>query len=296
MDLFKTTLIVFLIIQFVLSLSVAILNGLMMVAFVKKRTLQTPSNGVLGCLCCSDLLIGILTLPIWGIYVSLALNNSFWDSKHLMISIAEAFLVFTGLSSLFMMLVTLDRFTAICHPYKYIQYAVAKRYIVTSVGICSCYVFIFGVAYAIDKLYQVHSVAIIIITVFSATSFILICCNLKIIKVIRRHRREIVSVERQINRHNNRFSRETKRYHSIVLLVILYFFCKAPHIALFLFILMQKLRFTVSLYVLAKVSDILLLLNSMCNPLVYCLSISSLRNAVKEIFCRKIPVVEEVLE
>ena len=292
MDLFRTTLIAFLIIQFVLSLSVVILNGLIMAAFVKKKTLQTPSNAVLGCLCCSDLLIGILTLPIWGIYVSLALNHSFWDNKLLMISIAEAFLVFTGLSSLFMLLVTLDRFTAICHPYKYLEHAVAKRYAVISACTCACYIFLFTATYIIDKLYQIYSVAIVIITVFSATSFILICCNLKILKVIRRHRREIVSVERQINSQNSGFSRETKRYHTIVLLVILYFSCKVPHIALFVFILMQKLRFTVSLFILAKVSDILLLVNSICNPLVYCLSISSFRNAVKEILCCRISDVE----
>ena len=284
MDWFDILVILHLIVQFLLFIFVVILNGTFMLALVKKRALHAPSNAALGCLCCSDLLIGILTMPVWALNTSIIHNESLYDSTELFVEIAKVYWIFSGFSSLFVMLVNLDRYAAICHPFTYMQHATAKLYVVTAISACAIYALMVGFAYLVDKLYDVYCTGVIYIMITSITTLILVYCTWKIFNVIRRHRREIASVENMSNgQPQGRFQRETKRHHTIILLVALHFICKMPHIISYMLVNMHIVPFNIVLLIVSAASDNLLLLNSLLNPLVYYFSVAIFRAAMKAV-------------
>lgn len=268
-----------------LSISVVILNGLILFACAKKRSLRTPSNAVLGFLCCIDLVIGIVTLPLSVLHVLISFSNSYYDMIAPFIAISRVYWMVAGLSTLFMKLVNLDRYAAICHPFKYMQLGTTKIYVITSACTCLVYALLMSVTYFMDNLYNTYSEFMVFVIVFSAAKITLIYCNWQVFKVLRRHRRQITSVERINDGQCRGFQSETKRYRVILLLVILFAVCKLPHIISYVLIVIVKAYWTLSFYTFVLVSDFLLLLNSLVNPLVYYLRIRVFRNAVKEVFC-----------
>ena len=262
-------------------------NGLFMVALVKKKSLHTPSNAVLGCLCCNDLLIGIISMPLWILNTSIDFKSLDHNAAGHFVIISKIFYVSTGLSSLFMMLVNLDRYAAICQPFKYLQNATAKLYAVISICTFVIFVLLMSITLVIDRVYDVYSAIFILITMLLLITLSLIFCNWKIIIVILRHRRSIASVERQSVTQHSEFQRETKRYHIVVLLIIFYVLLNLPsRVSLILFVV-HKTRFTDLLLIFYMVSNVLLLLNSVINPLVYCFRIRVFRSAVRDLFCCK---------
>ena len=94
-------------IQLSLACLIVVLNVLLIITLVKRRSLQTPSNSVLGCLCSSDLLIGVVILPLSGLDISITFGQHSAERLTLFINFAKALYGLTGLSSLFMILVNL---------------------------------------------------------------------------------------------------------------------------------------------------------------------------------------------
>ena len=258
-------------ITIIISISIILLNGCFMVALVKKSSLNPPSNTILGCLCCSDLLIGILSFPIF-----IALH--YVESIDVYIDTVRAQAALNGLSSLFIVMVNLDRYVAICHPFWYLQHATIKRNSIVSVSMLLLYSVSTTVSVILDKRYTANSQLVILNFICIATILILMYCNWKILRVIARHRREVASTEGHVGeRHNS----DTARYRIVIVLVVMYLFCKMPGIILF--ILALRAGFQMSLFVLGLVFDLLSLLNCAFNPLVYCFRIGVYRDAVKEV-------------
>ena len=266
-----------LITEIILSIFITLINACFMVALVKKSSLHTPSNTILGCLCCSDLLIGIFSF----LYLMLIMLDALPSFQHVDVYIAtsRALAALNGLSSLFIVFVNFDRYAAICHPFWYLQYATIKRYSIASASTFSLYSVCITISVILDKRYNANSQLVIYNSIFIATILILMYCNWKILRVIARHRREVASIERISGVSHNS---DKARYRIVIVLVVLFLFCKVPGIVNF--ILFTRASFQMSLLVLALVSDFLSLLNCFLNPLVYYFTIRVFRDAVKEVF------------
>ena len=277
--------------QLILSTIVVFLNGPFMIALAKNSSLHTPSNAILGCLCSSDMIIGIVTFLMWSCNIPALMDISLSNFTPLS-TITQVYLVFTGFSAIFIAAVYLDRYVAICHPFKYLQYATAKMYSILSVCACFLYAVLVGISFLIDNIYNTLSIFLVVFITVSIAIIIVIYCTGRIFKVIRRHSREIASVGQLHGRQNSGYHHESKRYQLIVVLAIIFVVCNLPRIAsVFVAILSGyngKLSETISIY--AVVSDGLVLLNSVINPIVYFARIRLFRNAVKEMFyCSKTP-------
>ena len=275
-----TPIVAYLSLHLILSISVILLNGLFMISLVKTKSLHTPSNAVLGCLCCSDLLMGIASFFAWTVDITSFVDTQ-WNNFELAFEIIQARMVFTGLSSLFIILATFDRYAAICHPYKYLRYATSKLYAIISICTCLVYALPISTSYVMGRFYGKYSRKVIFAIIFTATMTVLIYCNWKILRVIRRHSRQITSVERRFDGQSNRFQCDTNRYYIVLLLLILFGFCKIPRIILFFSINIH------SFLILSITADIMLLLNSLFNPLVYYYRLRLFRNAMRELICRQ---------
>ena len=265
---------------FLISISVVFLNGVFLIALVKKRSLHTASNAVLGCLCSSDLLIGVLSLTMLSISVlsHIGINYDLLESILFYI-----FLLFITFSCAFMVLVNIDRYAAICHPFQYLRYARTKLSAVISSSACLLCAFVVVIAMILDKMYSTYSAAVIFVISVCAMTFILVYCNWKIIMVIRRHKREIASLG--FCRHNDGFQREAKKYRITILLVIIFIMCKLPPTLFFMTFVIWKVKATLPVVICGMLADVLLVLNSFFNPLVYYFSSSVFRNAMKEVLC-----------
>ena len=126
------------------------------------------------------------------------------------------------------------------------QYVTIKLYAVIAICVFVTYILLMGAAIFIEMQYHANVSAAMFFTILNTTTIMLIVCNWKILKVIRRHRREIVSVERNTDRHNTRFQNETNRYRVIIILVILYVCSQVPHIIAFLIIASRAIYLSVS--------------------------------------------------
>ena len=271
--------------QLVLSLVVVILNLPFLITLVKKTSLRTPSNAALGCLCFSDLLTGILTLLLWSPNSSLLVEFS---TKHIttLILISQLYVAITGFSSIFIAAVYLDRFFAICYPFKYTQYATPKLY--TMVSLCSSllYTVLISLCYAFDSSYYTYSIYLIVLFIVSMSIIIVTYCSWRIFKVSRRHSREIASVGQLHGRQNSEYHHESKRYKLIVVLVITFVVCNLPRIVyVYAAMFHSILEYSQGFLIFGTVADNLLLLNSIINPIVYYIRIRMFRSAMKDVFC-----------
>ena len=200
------------------------------------------------------------------------------DNRDVYIVLATALTALVGLSSLFIVLINVDRYLAICHPFWYLQHATIKRYSIVSVSMFFFYSICNTISVILDKRYTTHSQLVIHSSIFIATILILMYCYWKILRVIARHRREVASIERHVGESHNS---DTARYRIVKVLVVMYLFCKVPGIILF--ILFLSPGFQMSLFVLAMVFDFLSLLNCVLNPIVYYFRMRVFWDAVKEL-------------
>ena len=266
--------------QVLISISVVFLNGVFLIALIKRRSLHTTSNAVLGCLCCSDLLIGVLSLTILPMSILKHIGITY---DLLYIILFNVFLLFITFSCVFIVLVNLDRYAAICHPFKYLRYATTRLCAVIATSACLLCAFVVVIAMILDKMYSTYSAAVIFVISVCAMTFILVYCNWKIIKVIRRHKREIASLS--FCRHSDGFQREAKKYRITMFLVIIFIICKLPPTLFFMTFVIWKVKATLPIVIWGMLADVLLVLNSFFNPLVYYFSSSVFRNAMKEVLC-----------
>ena len=271
-------------IDIVISIIVVILNGMFMIALVKKRELHNPSNAVLGCLCLCDLLMGILSCLVSILFLVLRFRV-FAEQNTIHYNILEARSIFIALSAIFMTLVNVDRYAAICHPFKYLQYATPKRYAIISTFACLLVVVMLSSAIVFDRFYNIYSYMFVCLAAFVAIALVLIYCNFEIICVIRRHRRAVFAVSCQPANEQSVLQSDAKRYRIVLLLFVIFVICKLPIIISLLLVRAFKIRLSNTLLYVLLISDTLLLLDSLINPLVYYFRLKVFRNAIKEEFC-----------
>ena len=99
-------------------------NVIFLVALIRKASLHTVSNILLGALSLSDLLIGTILEP-FGIFQLVKLSQLQYNAQLLAIKVLLSHSLI-GLSFVYVTLITCDRYLAICHAFKYLRYTANK--------------------------------------------------------------------------------------------------------------------------------------------------------------------------
>ena len=112
---------VYIYLVWIMALMIVFINGLCLIAMVKKKVLSKPSDILLKCMVICDFLMGIFPIPLWPI--SLLLTYHFYSNCAL-----YRFTVFSGyfiawLNYLIITFITLDRYMSICKPYCYVKWS-----------------------------------------------------------------------------------------------------------------------------------------------------------------------------
>ena len=169
-----------------MSAPIIIFNEMFMIALVKKKTLHNPSNAALGCLCCSDLFTGLFSfLLLIPTFFWIIGSSSGWFHAYSIVFEARA--VFGFLSMMYILFVNIDRFAAICQPFKYLQYATTKLYAIIAISTFLFAIVQGSVVIVAHQIYRTSSIYWISVINLVTMATVLIYCNLRIIKVTQRH-------------------------------------------------------------------------------------------------------------
>ena len=272
---------IFLIIDIIVALLTIIGNTIFMVTLIRTRSLHRPSNILLGALCFSDLLVGFIAQPITISYFAFM---KFEQIVHGPLSTAYSGTRYlcTELSSLYVVLISLDRYAAVYYPYKYHSTATCKTHL--------CLVIVAAIiwtSFATSRIYLATNSTFEIIRLSIATCFIfvIISSNVLIFKVILKHRRAISS---QFDTNASDVQRRRHERHvtfTMAVIIGVFFLCHLPYIGLYVYHFARGCFCWDSafVYILNHWALFLVLLNSFLNPVVYYARSKEIRDAILQL-------------
>ncbi|XP_034417945.1 trace amine-associated receptor 13c-like [Cyclopterus lumpus] len=269
------------------TLTVA-LNLLVIISVSHFRKLHTPTNILILSLAVSDLIVGLLLLP-----VEIILKLSCWFLGDLACSLFNyvSFIV-TSASVGNMVLISMDRYMSICDPLHY-----TARVTVNRVRLCVCMCWLGSVSYsavfARDSLTQpgkynsCHGECVVFIDYVSGAVDVVLTCALPVTVIIVLYARVFSVAVAQARAMRSQISvvsvglkmmrSELKAARTLGVVVVLFLICFCPYYAVSLV--------SDSLVSSSYVSFVLYLfyLNSFLNPLIYALFYPWFRKAIKRI-------------
>ena len=284
----KTNATIFLVLDFMLALSTILANGIFMTTLIKRRTLHTPSNMLLGALCSSDLFIGLVVQPLYWVDIFKDELHFHGTGKNTLERILDVlFDISFGLSFTFVILVSLDRYVAICHPYKYHGKVTCKKHLCISAisGIVITGLFCLDIFFP----HQLKSSK----TILGLTSFLryihyilplvlIVFCYVKIYLVILKQRRSHVTInESTDDTHRQELQRkkqEKDKASTIAIILVCFFICYGPNFAVSVF---EIDGMSVAVAIAAVWVNFMLFASSLLNPIVYYLRSTEIREAAK---------------
>ena len=261
-------------------------NTIFLVTLSRTPSLHTPSNVLLVSLCFTDLLVGLLCQPM---HIALLLNNPGPGSSYLSLIKAYNFIfnLSCWISFVCSLLITLDRYAAICYPYRYRELATCKKYVFVTICILVFVMIrsIFEAAFLKRTDVVFWSVQVGIQLLIITAVFILYA---KIYKVVLSHQKRIVAMDgSSANRRSRISNRERRKTNTVTIILAAFIACYAPYVVysvqwILFFCGKIKLSFKLALW-----ANYFVLLNSCLNPIIYCVRSQGIRSAAVRIFASR---------
>ena len=264
------------VVNVILSLTAILGNSLILVSLRKECYLHPPSKLLYRCLATTDLLIGLISQPLFAIYwISIA--NEHWN---LCRYIRDAALVtsyaFCCLSLFTMMSISVDRLLALLLGLRYKQTVTLKRtsIILAAVSVLSgvaalCYILDYRMTLWFGYIYIPSC---LLISVVSYT---------KIFRTLIHHQVQVRLQSSQPNSLN--ISRYRKAVYSALWVQLALVVCYTPYIIVEIVIVEgNRITFSSHLSVIRGIAATLVYSNSTLNPFLYCWKINEVRQAVEQ--------------
>ena len=264
------------VVNVILSLTAILGNSLILVSLRKECYLHPPSKLLYRCLATTDLLIGLISQPLFAIYwISIA--NEHWN---LCRYIRDAALVtsyaFCCLSLFTMMSISVDRLLALLLGLRYKQTVTLKRtsIILAAVSVLSgvaalCYILDYHITLWFGYIYIPSC---LLISVVSYT---------KIFHTLIHHQVQVRLQSSQPNSLN--ISRYRKAVYSALWVQLALVVCYTPYIIIEIVIVEgNRITFSSHLSVIRGIAATLVYSNSTLNPFLYCWKINEVRQAVEQ--------------
>ncbi|XP_059198389.1 trace amine-associated receptor 3-like [Centropristis striata] len=273
-----------------ISVLTAVLNLLIIISVSHFRQLHTPTNILLLSLAVSDFLVGLLVMPAEAL-----LRNSCWFLGDLLCSMyfyGSYIILFASVGD--MVLLSVDRYVAICDPLHY-----TTRITLNRVKVCVCLLWFCSVAYNSyyfnmfllqqentsscygDCMTLSHPTAADVDFVFNfftpITAIIVLYTRVFVVAVsqARAMRSHITAVTKQISVTKTAKKSELKAARTLGVLVVVFLMCFTP-VYVVSFVVLQNMSYS-SLYFI----QYLYYFNSCLNPLIYALFYPWFRKTVK---------------
>jgi len=273
-------------VNILLMVLIIISNGMFLITLIRKASLHTVSNILLGALSLSDLLIGTILEP-FGIFQLVKLSQLQYNAQLLAIKVLLSHSLI-GLSFVYVTLITCDRYLAICHPFKYLRYATNKLALTAPgfafllISMASITLHFISNAKVVKSLYIIDTIAFVI------GLLLIVTCNCRIFTVIMKQKSQVTAMANLASTGNENLinrEREKRRTNVVVVLLVVFLICYLPPTIVFHFLMRTyPWKLDSRLVTVIMWMDFLLCLNSLANPLLYCFRLQSIRRAMIETF------------
>ena len=263
----------------------SLLNGLVIIAVKAKVRLRSRSNIALACLATTDLFMGVIGQPTF-IAVNIAIlqartSNTYCFTRQLLRAVLT---VLVRASLLHLALMYLDRYIAIKHPYRYTTMVTATRILCSSALAWTVALLSTATSpFLNEKLYKPLTDGNII--GFFCTTIITFC-QIVLYYETRRHEKQIAA--HQVSEDDRKkFVKEKK---ALKLTTTVLFFLLLSYFPVFVIGILMRNTFFHSLktaHIALGIATCLTLLNSLINPVIYCIRRRQFRVAFIEILFTK---------
>ena len=260
-----------------------VLNALVMLAVKTKPRLKTKSNVVLSCLATTDCIMGVIGQPLFIAEIVALLQREASSTNCLVIELGLELLRVLGLTSLFhLALMNVERYIAIKHPFAYITMVSGFR-ILCSSAIAWITALLLTVPLAImnNSIYwTVNNITL------SSCIAISIYCQVVLYFETRRHEKQLAS--QQVSEEGRRkFLKENKALKVTTTVVLVLLLNYAPLIVVRMLVANSVIDSLNEAYIFLYTTSFVVILNSIFNPVIYCVRIRYFRTVFVEILLRK---------
>ena len=260
-----------------MSITAFLGNTLILVALRKESSLHPPSKLLLRSLATTDLLVGLVSEPMYAIYLMATVSGSWTVCRYALGSLYIAGYILAPVSLLTLAAISVDRLLALLLGLRYRQIVTLKR--TYAVVIC------FWVVSTITSTLNVWNTLIPlwygqIVTVLGLLTSI--CSYTKIFLKLRQHQTAVQDnfQEQQSQPTLLNVARYRKTVSSALWLQLTLVFCYLPYGIAAQFRSQGSL--SASVFFAIEFTTTLVFLNSSLNPILYCWKIRDVRQAVKD--------------
>ncbi|XP_031572612.1 high-affinity lysophosphatidic acid receptor-like [Actinia tenebrosa] len=244
------------------------------------QSLQTPSNILILNLAISDLLGGLFCQPF---YCAFKFSEMICDTELLLLTrtMYDAIVwIVSPVSFMIVVAIIADRFLAIQLHLRYQELVTTRRYAL-ALSFIWVLSFIFSLCKAMFYSISLHVVVIIFLTclIFIALYFLSV-----IFRVIRRHSLQI-QVQQQSVQQSIDMPRYKKSVNTMYYVIGGFVLCNVPIVgAITTHLILGKISLTLIFFY--TISETLLMLNGVVNPIIYCWRIQEIRNAARHLLSK----------
>ena len=261
-----------------LSITAALGNALILVAFHKESSLHPPSKLFLRCLAFSDLCVGLVVQPLAVVFLLASVNHR-WNLCEVAALTWYSFsTLMAGFSLVTSLAISIDRLLALSLGIRYRQVVTMKRarlFVALSL--------VFSIGNCVTELVDAFAFLVYSAFIWALCLITSICCYVRIFFVLRNHIQAQVILQGQPNGISPlNLSRYRKTVSTALWIFAALLICYLPF-GLVLIARTIVSEIAGSLVIINFFGLTLVYLNSSLNPLLYCWKIREVRHAVKEI-------------
>ena len=275
---FKQQSISFSAVNILLSITAILGNSLILIALHKESSLHPPSKLLYRCLATTDLLVGLVTQPIYVTYCMSVVHEHWSLCRYARDVIFILSYVLCGVSLLTTTAISVDRLLAMLLGLRYKEIVTLRRtYIILAIFWIVSLVsgLFFHLNYRITFWLSVTGAPLcLVISIASYT---------KIFRAISHHQAQIQDYAQQQPSQPNalNMARYRKAVYSALWVQLALVVCYVPQFTVEIMISLSTKRFS-NLFILHGMANVLVFFNSSLNPFLYCWKISEVRRAVKQ--------------
>ncbi|XP_078343054.1 adenosine receptor A2a-like [Oculina patagonica] len=251
---------------------------------VLKFSVKTNSNIALGCLAVTDMLMGVIGQPITTAFTILILqgdtSNEHCTLQRLSIIVTRTLI---GASIRHLALISVERYIAIKHSFAYTTMVTKARILGSSALAWVTVVLIIAPVLLTGNNFFLFNTGIFLFIFMS----IIATCQIAVYFETRRHEKQIAAQQVSVEA-RQKFLKEKKAFKLTTTVLFILLLCYSPIIVVRILL---KLTFTITslnmAYIASSTATFVTMLNSLINPVIYCIRIRQFRVAFIEILLRK---------
>ena len=285
----------FSVLNIILSITASLGNALILIALSKVSSIYPPTKWLFGCLAVTDLCVGLITQPLYVIYL---LGRDYIDMD-VILALSHAshffFIVLFVISVLTSAAISVDRLLALLLRLRY-RNVVTLRRVRVVIG-CFWLLAVLNIAlYTATRFFGIKTIHFLIGTFFGLIILSIVIstsCYTKIFFTLRHQQANLQELVQpgQMNGGRNplNIARYKKTVWSIAWVQLALLFCYLPYTVMTLASRYGKIDSSNVTTVTRQLAVCLIYLNSSLNPILYCWRIEDVRQEVKNILRKCAP-------